>query len=90
MKKCETPIKSNADIVVLGIEKGCDTTRRIDKAFDILKGMAKCEIIPNYCPYQINASLPDIDTDTYKTSDSINGPGCRGINCEECWNTELK
>ena len=62
--------------------------RRIDKAFEVFKGKAKCEIVPNCCPYQIDKSLPDVDGNTFKTSDSLNGPGCRGITCDECWEAE--
>lgn len=62
--------------------------RRIDKAFSVFPGMARCEIIPNCCPFQIDPNLPDVDGNTFKTSDTLNGPGCRGISCEECWNTQ--
>lgn len=62
--------------------------RRIDKAFKTFKGMTRCEIVPSCCPYQIDPSLPDLDVNTYKTSDTLNGPGCRGITCEECWDVE--
>ena len=63
--------------------------RRIDKAFEVFNGRARCEIVPNCCPYQIDQSLPDVDGDTFKTSDSLNGPGCRGITCEECWDQKI-
>lgn len=63
--------------------------RRIDKAFEKFPGQARCEIIPTCCPYQIDHALPDYDVDTFISSDSCNGPGCRGITCEECWDTEL-
>ena len=65
------------------------TMRRIDKAFKVLKDKARCEIIPNYCPYNIDHSLPDVDGDTYREETSCREQGCRGISCEECWDTKL-
>ena len=64
--------------------------RRIDAAFKKFEGMARCEIIPNCCPCQIDPSLPDVDGNTYVTSDHEDRQGCRGITCEECWDAELE
>lgn len=63
--------------------------RRIDKAFSVFKGKARCEIIPNYCPYNVDPRLPDVDGNTYREETECREQGCRGISCEDCWDTEL-
>lgn len=64
--------------------------RRIDKAFSKFKGEARCEIVPNRCPAEVNDSWPDLDVNTYKSSDNLDYHGCRGITCEECWDCEIE
>ena len=64
--------------------------RRIDKAFSVFKGKARCEIIPNYCPYNVDPRLPDVDGNTYREETECREQGCRGISCEECWDVELE
>lgn len=65
--------------------------RRIDKAFEKFTGMARCQIVPTYCPYNVDNSWEDADLDTYQFSDNgcNNERGCRGITCDECWDKEV-
>ena len=64
--------------------------RRIEKAFEVVENLMRCEIIDNFCPDLIDPSLPNFDINTFKHSDDPDGPGCRGITCEECWDMELE
>ena len=54
---------------------------------------SKCQIVVEHCPYEMDATMEDMDIDTYCFSgqaDSGNEePGCRGITCEECWEKEI-
>jgi hypothetical protein len=65
--------------------------RRIDKAFEKFIGMARCQIVPTYCPCDVDTSWDDVDLDTYRLSGNghyNNESGCRGITCEECWDKD--
>ena len=63
--------------------------KRIDKAFSCFKGEARCQIIENHCPYEMDNSLDDYDINTFQFSDTHIEKGCRGITCAECWDKEL-
>ena len=67
--------------------------KRIDKAFKSFPNKSKCQIVVEHCPYEMDATMEDMDIDTYCFSgqaDSGNEePGCRGITCEECWEKEI-
>lgn len=65
--------------------------KRIDLGFKAFPGFARCEIIGDHCPYEADKSLPDYDVGTFKFVEYEGDEnGCRGIVCEECWDTEIK
>jgi len=64
--------------------------KRIDKAFKLLRGKGRDEIITNYCPCILIKSLPDFDIDSYKFEDSCIERGCRGLTCDACWDKEIE
>ena len=68
------------------------TYTRIDAAMDsqMFPQELRSTISSEYCPYEMDSSLENIDMDTYRFSE-YNGDdrvGCRGITCDECWAKE--
>lgn len=65
--------------------------KRIDLGFKVFRGLARCEITYDHCPYEADKSLPDYDMGTFKfTERKGDDRGCRGILCDECWDIELE
>lgn len=63
---------------------------RIEKALAFFKGVSRCQIIEEYCPFEMDGSLEDYDANTYCFFDDNTEKGCRGITCEECWNKVIE
>lgn len=63
--------------------------KTIERGFTFFKDKARCEIVDNYCPYEMDNMLDDMDLDTYEFVDENTERGCRGITCEQCWDKEL-
>ena len=69
-----------------------EDNRRITKALQRFKGECKSYIIDNYCPYDMDNNLEDLDPSTFVYSNEVyvaHERGCRGITCEDCWDKEL-
>lgn len=69
-----------------------EDNRRITQALQRFKGECKSYIIDNYCPYDMDKNLEDLDPSTFSYSNEVyvaHERGCRGITCEECWDKEL-
>lgn len=67
--------------------------RRIDKGSKAYPDKYLSEIMITCCPGEIGIG-PTIDVSTFIESDgdgrvSLDIVGCRGITCQECWETEI-
>lgn len=86
----EKPVNIN----ILGKKDLLKIMRRIDKAFKCFAGKLRCQIVEEHCPYDMDASLENMDINTYHFSNEAQAentePGCSGITCEECWEKEIK
>ena len=58
---------------------------RLDVAID-QTGSGRTKIVSELCPNDINPKWPIYDANTYRLDSKIKG--CRGIECEECWEVE--
>ena len=50
----------------------------------------KLEILKHDCPFDHKENDVDVDKKTLLKDDEGHPTGCRGITCEECWNTKVE